>query len=100
VNALELVGANAILRYLGTGIRLGLEILTMPLNQKLVVFPSAGLYMVRAAMSQILKGNEEVVRAPSVAYYPVLAREADTRDLGALEGLVADAIGSLKNETK
>jgi len=77
VGALELVGANAILRYIGTGIRLGLEILTMPWNQKLVVFPDPGLYMVRAAMSQLLEGSEEVVRAPSVAYYPVLARDPD-----------------------
>jgi hypothetical protein len=77
VGALELVGANAILRYLGTGIRLGLEILTMPSNDKSITFPAPGLYMVRAAMSQVREGDEEVVRAPSVAYYPVLARNPE-----------------------
>jgi hypothetical protein len=77
VGALELIGANAILRYLGTGIRLAFDILTMPANQRLIVFPSPGLYMVRGAMSQVREGNEAVVRAPSVAYYPVLARDPD-----------------------
>lgn len=86
VGALELVSANAILRYIGTGIRLGLEILTTPANQKLVVFPAPGLYMVRAAMSQVREGGEEVVRAPSVAYYPVLAREPDEMAAGGLKG--------------
>lgn len=77
VGAIELVAANAILRYIGTGIRLFLEVLTMPQDQKNVVFPGPGLYMVRGVMSQVREGNEEVVRAPSVAYYPVLARDPD-----------------------
>ena len=85
VGALELVGANAILRYIGTGIRLGLEILTMPTNQKLIVFPSPGLYMVRSAMSQVREGNEEVKRAPSVAYFPVLARDPDEIAAGGVK---------------
>jgi hypothetical protein len=77
VGAIELVAANAILRYVGTGIRLFLEVLTMPQDQKNVVFPGPGLFMVRGVMSQVREGNEEVVRAPSVAYYPVLARDPD-----------------------
>jgi hypothetical protein len=77
IGALELVGANAILRYIGTGIRLGIDLLTMPNDQKLVTFPSPGLYIVRAAMSQVREGSEEIMRAPSVAYFPVLAREPD-----------------------
>jgi len=85
VGALELIGANAILRYIGTGIRLGLEILTTPSNQKLIVFPGPGLYMVRAAMSQVREGGEEVVRAPSVAYYPVLARDPDEMAAGGVK---------------
>ncbi len=75
VGALELVGANAILRYIGTGVKLFVEVLTMPQDQKNVVFPTPGLYMVRGAMSQVREGNEEIVRAPSVAYFPVLARD-------------------------
>lgn len=89
VGALELVGANAILRYLGTGIRLGLEILTMPRDQKSIGFPSPGLYMVRAAMSQVREGKEEVVRAPSVAYYPVLARNPDEMAAGRVKATLS-----------
>jgi hypothetical protein len=88
VGALELVGANAILRYIGTGIRLAFDILTMPENQQLVVFPSPGLYMVRSAMSQVREGNEEVTRAPSVAYYPVLARDPDEMATGGVTSVL------------
>jgi hypothetical protein len=77
VAALTLVGANAILRYAGTGIQLAIEIFTRPQDQKQIVFPEPGLYLVRGIMSPYLKGEEEVVRAPSVAYYPVLARDPD-----------------------
>ncbi|HYU35974.1 MAG TPA: DUF4157 domain-containing protein [Thermoanaerobaculia bacterium] len=77
VGALELVGANAILRYIGTGIQFAVEVLTTPRHQKHIVFPEPGLYLVRGIMSPYLKGEEEVVRAPSVAYYPVLARDPD-----------------------
>ncbi len=77
VGALTLVGANAILRYAGTGIKLAIEIFTKPRDQKLIVFPEPGLYLVRGIMSPYLKGEEEAVRAPSVAYYPVLARDPD-----------------------
>jgi hypothetical protein len=85
VGALELIGANAILRYVGTGIRLFLETLTMPRQDKDIPFPGPGLYMVRAAMSQVREGTEEVMRAPSVAYYPVLARDPDEIAAGAVE---------------
>lgn len=85
VGALDLVGANAILRYIGTGIRLAVEILTMPANQKLITFPDAGLYFVRGAMSQVREGDEAVVRAPSVAYYPVLARDPDEMAAGGVK---------------
>lgn len=77
VGALTLVGANAILRYAGTGIQLAIEIFTRPRDQKQIVFPEPGLYLVRGIMSPYLKGEEEVVRAPSVAYFPVLARDPD-----------------------
>ncbi|MGW0809110.1 eCIS core domain-containing protein [Nonomuraea sp. NPDC002799] len=75
VGALSLLGANAILRYLGTGIRLALDQLTLPDDQKLITFPSPGLYLIRASLAQVRKGGEEIVRVPSVAYLPVLARK-------------------------
>lgn len=88
IGALELAGANAILRYVGTGIRVALELLTMPADQKLVVFPTPGLYMVRARMAQVLEGGEEVVRVPSVAYYPVLARNPDEMASAGVQAIV------------
>ncbi len=89
VGALNLVGANAILRYLGTGIKMAIEILTMPAHQKLIVFPTPGLYFVRSAMSQVREGTEQVVRAPSVAYYPVLARDPDEMAAGGVKTALA-----------
>jgi hypothetical protein len=77
VGAVELVAVNAMLRYLGTGIGLGIDLLTMPKNQRLIVFPEPGLYLVRAIMRQVRTGDEEIVRAPSVAYMPVVARDPD-----------------------
>jgi hypothetical protein len=88
VGALELIGANAILRYIGTGIRLFFETLTMPMQDKDIVFPSPGLYMVRGIMSQVREGTEEVMRAPSVAYYPVLARNPDEIAAGGVERML------------
>ena len=88
VGALELTVANSILRYAGTAIRFALELLTMPLDQKLVVFPKPGLYMVRAAMSQVREGDEQVVRVPSVAYYPVLARNPDEMAKAGVEAVL------------
>jgi hypothetical protein len=86
VGATSLVAANAMLRYIGTGIRLGLELLAMPENQKPVVFPGPGLYLVRCAASPVFKGETPIRRAPSVAYLPVLARDPDEMALGSLEG--------------
>lgn len=77
VGALQLIGANAILRFIGTGLKLAIDLLTMPRSQKLVTFPKPGLYMVRAAMAQAKDDNASVIRAPSVAYYPVLAASAE-----------------------
>ena len=74
VNALTLVEANSILRYVGTAIRLGLEILTTPRTEKHVVFPGPGLYVVRCKAVPYRDGEGELVRVPSVAYLPVLAR--------------------------
>lgn len=74
LSATTLAAANGILRFIGTGISLGFEILTTPQYEKPVVFPEEGLYLVRSKAIPVLEGDEEVVRAPSVAYLPVYAR--------------------------
>jgi uncharacterized protein DUF4157 len=80
--------ANGILRFIGAGIRLAFELLTMPQNETGVVFPEEGLYVVRCKAVPILDGDEEIVRAPSVAFMPVFARHpqemADVRVRGAI----------------
>ena len=73
----SLLAGNAVLRFLGTGIRLGLEILTTPASEKHVVFPEAGLYLVRCKAVANYGDDAEVVRVPSVAYAFVLARDPD-----------------------
>ena len=74
VSAPTLSLANGILRFLGTGIRLGFEYLTMPRNEKKIVFPGQGLYLVRCKAIPQHGEDAEVVRAPSVAFIPVFAR--------------------------
>ena len=83
--ATTLIAANAILRYVGTGIRLALELLTMPENERPIVFPEPGLYMVRCAASPVFKGETVIKRAPSVAYYPVLARDPNEMATAGVE---------------
>ena len=85
VGAGTLVGANAILRYAGTGVRLALELLTMPKHEKPIVFLEPGLYLVRCAASPVFKGETVLKRAPSVAYYPVLARDPDEMATAGVE---------------
>lgn len=77
LNALTLVAANSILRYIGTAIRLGFEILTIPASEKHIVFPGEGLYIVRCKAVPVTGDEAELVREPSVAYLPVLAREPE-----------------------
>lgn len=86
--ATTLVAANAILRYVGTGIRLALDLLTMPEKERPFVFPEPGLYMVRCAASPVFKGETPIKRAPSVAYYPVLARDPDEMAVSGVESAV------------
>jgi Holliday junction resolvase-like predicted endonuclease len=74
LSAPTLAAANGILRFIGTGISLGFEILTEPQYTKRVVFPEEGLYLVRSIATPVLGGNEEIVRASSVSYLPVFAR--------------------------
>jgi hypothetical protein len=73
VGALEIAAAAAIFRYIGTGLRLAFEIATRPDNEQPIVFPEEGLYLVRCRAVPITGENDEVVRAPSVAYLPVFA---------------------------
>lgn len=71
----DLVEANNALRIVGTVVRLGLERITMPRHDTQVVFPAPGLYVIRCRAVPILEGDEELVRAPSIAYQPVVARD-------------------------
>ena len=75
VGAVSLVAANAILRFIGTGIRLGFEILTMPDSEKLIQFPGPGVYMVRCKAIPDHSENAELVRPPSVAFQPVIVKD-------------------------
>ena len=79
VGTLTLAAAGALLRYVGTGIRLAIELITekrgMLHSVQHVTFPEEGIYFVRCVGFPLLEGKEELVRAPSVAYYPVFARD-------------------------
>lgn len=73
-----LVAANAIMRYVGTAISLGFEILSTPAREKHIVFPEGGYYLVRCRAARPSSNfmETEVVRPPSVAYMPVVAQPA------------------------
>jgi hypothetical protein len=75
LGASDIITANNIMRYAGTGIKLGIDRLTMPRSDKLVVFPKTGEFIVRCQASVILKGKEEVVRPPSVAFLQFFVKD-------------------------
>lgn len=75
VAATSLVAANAILRYVGTGIGLGFEMLSTPKHDKNIGFPGPGAYLVRCKAVPYTGEKAEVVRPPSVAFYPVIVRD-------------------------
>ncbi|GIV76622.1 MAG: hypothetical protein KatS3mg050_1016 [Litorilinea sp.] len=75
VGATSLVAANAILRFIGTGIRLGIELLTMPSSERSIAFPGPGVYVVRNKAIPYTRDGAELVRPPSVAYHPVIVRD-------------------------
>lgn len=75
--AVELVNMNAALREIGTVIRSVLDRITQPRHVSRIVFPGPGLFVVRARAAPILEGDEELVRPPSVALLPVVARDPD-----------------------
>lgn len=82
VGATDLVTANAILRFVGTGIKVALEYLTKPASEEIILFPGPGLYMVRCRALPVTHEHDELKRTPSVAYQPVIVREP--------EALIAD----------
>lgn len=77
LSAATLVGANNILRFAGTAIRLGLEMLFRSPSEQHIVFPEEGLYIIRCKAVPVLEGDEEFIRVPSVSYLPVYARDPD-----------------------
>jgi len=76
--AANLVAANAILRFIGTGFRVLAEALTMPRSETLIKFPEPGVYMVRCRSVAQLGDNAELIRVPSVAYMPVMIVDPTT----------------------
>lgn len=74
---IDLVVANAVINYVGTGIRLGFDVLTTPHHEQIVVFDEPGLYMIRCKAVPVLDGDEELVRPPSVAYLLLQVAEPD-----------------------
>ncbi|MFP2929652.1 hypothetical protein ACLESO_31530, partial [Pyxidicoccus sp. 3LG] len=77
IGAPSLVAANAIMRYIGTGISLGFEIISTPAYTRHIVFPEGGYYLVRCRAALMSSGNlveGEIIRPPSVAYMPVVAQ--------------------------
>lgn len=75
IYATNLIAANAILRFIGTGFRLLAEALTMPRSETLIKFPEPGVYMVRCRSVAQLGDNAELIRVPSVAYMPVIIED-------------------------
>ncbi|HEY7268835.1 MAG TPA: DUF4157 domain-containing protein, partial [Dehalococcoidia bacterium] len=74
VAAATLVGANNIMRFIGTTLRLAFETLFRDPHTQPVIFNEPGVYLVRCRAMPVLNGNEKFIRAPSVAYLPVYAR--------------------------
>jgi hypothetical protein len=75
--ARDLVELNAALRVVGTVIKTVLQKATEPSYTAGYVFPNPGMYIVRCRADPILGGDEEIVRLPSVAYLPIVARDPD-----------------------
>ena len=87
-SARDLVQLNNVLRIGGTVIRLALERITRPRHEMQIVFPGPGLYVIRCRAVPIVEGHEEVVRAPSVAYQPVVARDPTEMAVTQVQGTV------------
>ncbi|WP_266168801.1 DUF4157 domain-containing protein [Dyella subtropica] len=81
----DLVQANAALRYVGTIIHTLLDKITEPSYVTRYVFPGAGMYIVRCRALPVLDGEEETVRLPSIAFVPIVARDADEMAVGQVK---------------
>lgn len=81
--AADLATVNAIMRYAGAGLGTLIDALferqSGTSSEKIITFPKPGLYVVRCIGTAVLggEGEEELVRAPSVAYHPVFVRPAE-----------------------
>jgi hypothetical protein len=84
-SAKDLVEANNALRTIGTVIHTVLDKVTEPRYVTRYVFPSDGMYIVRCRALPVLDGEEEVVRLPSVAYLPIVARNPDEMAIGQVK---------------
>jgi hypothetical protein len=102
VGAISLAGANNILRFVGTTVSLGIDMLTTPRSERRVVLPSEGLWVIRCRAVPIPGEGAEIVRPPSVAYLPVLARdpramaESRTLESAAAQGEAAARLSELR----
>jgi len=81
--ASDLETASTIMRYAGAGLGTLFDALFErqlgTSSEKIVTFPQPGLYVVRCIGTAVLSSDkdEELVRAPSVAYHPVFVRPAE-----------------------
>ena len=81
--ASDLAMVSAMMRYAGAGLGTLIDVLfeqqSGTSSEKIVTFPKPGLYVVRCIGTAVLSGDkdEELVRAPSVAYHPVFVRPAE-----------------------
>ncbi len=104
VQVATLLAANTILRFLGTGIGLGIDFLTMPRSEREIAFPSEGLYIVRCHAFPVVDEDAEIVREPSVAYLPILVRspEAMAEERVSMDvasrGAAAERLGQVQAE--
>ena len=71
LNLRTVIQANNALRYVGTTLRLGFEIITKPASEQHVVFPHPGWYLVRVKAVGARADQADVVRDPSVTFTPV-----------------------------
>ncbi len=85
-SAHDLVEINNVLRITGTVLRYGIERITQPRHVKPIVFPAAGMYVIRCRAIPVLDGDEELVRQPSVVYQPVIAQDPDQMAVEQVEG--------------
>ena len=81
--ASDLATVNAMIRYAGAGLGTLIDVLFEKnlgtSSEKIITFPKPGIYVVRCIGVAVLSRDrdEELVRAPSVAYHPVFVRPSE-----------------------